>query len=473
MLSPKTGRASGSEQAATEEELPLESASPSRLWETALGRLQLQVTRPNYDTWLKDTVGLRFDEGRLIVGAPGDFHTEWLHTRLRPLIGNVLTTLTGQALDVGFEVLGARGLDQEPVAAIGRGLPDSAKPSWPRPRLNAVFTFDSFVVGSCNRLAHAAAMAVASAPGQPYNPLLICGPTGLGKTHLLHAIAHEAIRIDLHVVCASAEQFTSDFVTAVRDQRTDEFRRRYRGPDLLLLDDVQFLQGKDQTQIEFYHAFDELHTSGRQIALTCDRCPQDLTSLDLRLRSRLQGGLIADIKPPSLHTRMAILHSKAGGQGLSIGTDVLEFLASRLPDNVRELEGSLTRVAAYARLTQQALTVQLAAAALEDVTSDLPPPLPTPESIVTAVCRHFSVSRQLLTSRSRDRQLAYARQIAMYLLREEAHRPLTEIGRVLGGRDHATVLHGCSKISKELALLPDTRDHIECLRRTLRNQTAA
>jgi chromosomal replication initiator protein len=451
----------------------LEDASASRLWETALGRLQLQVTRPNYDTWLKDTVGLRLDQGRFVVGAPSDFATEWLSTRLRPLIGKVLTALTGQAFDVGFEVLGAPGLSHEPPATFDRASPAGGKSNWPRPRLNPAFTFDSFVVGSCNRLAHAAAMAVASAPGSAYNPLLISAPTGLGKTHLLHSIAHEALRGDLRVVYASAEQFTSDFVTAVRDHRTDEFRRRYRGPDMLLIDDVQFLQGKDQTQIEFYHAFDELHTSGRQIALACDRCPHDLPSLDLRLRSRLQSGLIADIKPPNLQTRMAMLHAKANAHGLSIATDILEFLASRLPDNIRELEGTLTRVAAYARLTEQPLTLQLATAALEDVTSDLPPALPTPQSIINAVCRHFNLSQQLLASRGRARHLTYARQLAMYLLREEAHRPLTEIGRMLGGRDHATVLHGCSKVSKELNLLPETREDVECLRRLLRTPAAA
>lgn len=451
----------------------MEDASARRLWETALGRLQLQVTRPNYDTWLKDTVGLRFDESHFIVGAPSDFATEWLNTRLRPLISNVLTALAGQALDIGFEVLGAPGLCQEAAVPIGRGSVSAVKSSWPPPRLNPTFTFDSFVVGSCNRLAHAAAMAVASAPGRTYNPFLICAPTGLGKTHLLHAIAHEAVRSNLRVVYASAEQFTSSFVTAVRDHRTEEFRHRYRSPDVLLLDDVQFLQGKDQTQIEFYHTFDELHDSGRQIALACDRCPQDLPSLDERLRSRLQWGLVADIKPPNLHTRMAILYAKADRQGLSIDTDILEFLASRLPDNVRELEGALTRVSAYSRLTHRPLTVELAAAALEHISPDLPPPLPTPESIVAAVCRHFNVSRQLLTSRSRSRELTYARHIAMYLLREEARRPLTDIGRRLGSRDHATVLHGCSKISKELNLLPETREHVESLRRVLRHQTAA
>jgi chromosomal replication initiator protein len=418
-------------------------------------------------------VGLRFDESRIVVGAPSDFATEWLNMRLRPLIGKVLTTLTGQALDVAFEVLGAPGLPQEALLATSRGSAAVVKPNWPRPRLNPAFTFDSFVVGSCNRLAHAAAMAVASAPGRAYNPLLICGGTGLGKTHLLHAIAQEAVRCDLPVVCVSAEQFTTEFVTAVRDHRADEFRHRFRSPDILLIDDVQFLQGKDQTQIEFYHVFDELHGSGRQIALTCDRCPQDLPSLDQKLRSRLQCGLVADIKPPNLHTRMAMLYAKADARGLSIGTDVLEFLASRLPDNVRELEGALTRLAAYARLTQRPLTVELAAAALEDVTSDLPLPLPTPEAILAAVCRHFSFSRQLLTGRDRARQLTYARQIAMYLLREEARRPLAEIGRLLGGRDHATVLHGCTKISREFNLLAETRQHVECLRRTLRHETAA
>ena len=451
----------------------MEDAPARRLWETALGRLQLQVTRPNYDTWLKDTIGLSLDEGHFIVGAPSDFATEWLSTRLRPLISNVLTALSGQALDVGFVVLGAPGLSGEAPASFTPGAVAAVKPTPSPPRLNPTFTFDSFVVGSCNRLAHAAAMAVASAPGHSYNPLLICAPTGLGKTHLLHAIAHEALRCDLRVVCASAEEFTSSFVTAVRNQRTDEFRHRYRSPDVLLLDDVQFLQGKEQTQIEFYHAFDELHASGRQIALTCDRCPQDLLSLDNRLRSRLQWGLIADIKPPNLTTRMAILHAKAATRGLSIGTDVLEFLAGRLPDNVRELEGALTRVSAYSRLTDRMLTVELAAAALEDVSPDLPPPLPTPESIISAVCRHFTLSRQLLTGRGRSRDLTYARHIAMYLLREEAHRPLTDIGRTLGGRDHATVLHGWSKINKELNLLAETREHVDSLRRVLRTHAAA
>ncbi len=451
----------------------MEEGSASHVWETALGQLQLQVTRPNYNTWLRDTVGLRFDEGRFIVGAPSDFTTEWLSTRLRPLISKVLTALTGQAVEIGFEVLGAPGVSQGAPVAVAHGPVAVFKPTWPRPRLNPGFTFDSFVVGSCNRLAHAAAMAVASAPGGLYNPLLICGPTGLGKTHLLHAIGHGALRCDLRVVCTSAEQFTNAFVTAVRDHHTDEFRNRYRGADVLLLDDVQFLQGKDQTQVEFYHAFDELHGSGRQIALTCDRCPQDLPSLDERLRSRLRCGLIADVKAPALHTRMALLHAKADARGLSLDTAILEFLANRLPDNVRELEGALTRVAAYARLTDQPLTVQLAADALEDVSPDLPPPLPTPDSIITAVCRHFDVSRQLLTSRSRNRELAYARHIAMFLLREQAHRPLTEIGRLLGSRDHATVLHGCSKITKELDLFPETRSHVDSLRRTLRQHTAA
>jgi chromosomal replication initiator protein len=333
--------------------------------------------------------------------------------------------------------------------------------------------FDSFVVGSCNRLAHAAAMAVASAPGHAYNPLLICAPTGLGKTHLLHAIGHATFSSNLRVVCASAEQFTSQFVTAVRDHRTDDFRQRYRSADVLLLDDIQFLQGKEQTQMEFYHTFDELHCSGRQIVLTCDRCPQELLSLDQRLRSRLQWGLIADVKAPSLQTRMAVLYSKARAQGLSVDTDILEFLAGRLPDNVRELEGALTRVAAYARLTHQPLTLELTAAALEAVTPDVPLPLPSPDSIIAAVCRHFSVSRPLLTGRGRSRELTYARHVAMYLLREDAHRPLTDIGRVLGGRDHTTVLHGYSKISKELASLDETRDHVERLRRTLHTQTAA
>ena len=464
-------------------------ASVSELWQAALLRLQSQVTRPNFDTWLKDTIGLRLapsgPEGAghtLVVAARSDFATEWLSSKLRPAITRILTSLADHVTDVSFEVIGAAAAEAPgaEAAALRVGPPAAAEEggravaSWPRPRLNPRFTFDSFVVGSCNRLAHGAAMAVASSPGTVYNPLVIAGAAGLGKTHLLHAIGHETVHAGLRVVQASAERFTNDYANASRDRCWDEFRWRYRSPDILIIDDVQFLQGKEHTLSELYHTMDELQGSSRQVVLAAHRCPTQIPGLS-RLSSRLQGGLTAGIQPPNLQLRISILHAKAKSLCLKLDGDVLEFLAAHpylTSASVREIEGCLLRVAAQARVNHQPITAEIAAQTLRDIAPDAPPPMPAPESILAAVCDHFHISRQLLTSKSRDAQTAFARQVAMYLLRQESQCTLVQIGRLLGDRDHSTVLYGYTKIARELSLLPTTLEHVQRLQRSLHTAAA-
>lgn len=449
-------------------------ASPRSIWHTALGRLQLQVTKPNYDTWLKDTVGLACEDGVFVVGAVSDFATEWLNTRLRPLITKAVAHAAGRDLDVAFQVTGAFSPATPAVAgeAGEPATPPAGPEQLPPPSLNLTFTFTTFVVGDCNRLAHAAATAMAAGPGTLYNPLFIWGGVGLGKTHLLHAIGHEAAKAAAAVILAPAEKFTNDFVRALKANRIDAFRSRYRSADVLLVDDIQFLEGKGQTQEEFFHTFNELYAAGKRIAVTCDRSPDDLRGLDRRLCSRFQSGLLADISLPCVDTRADILRSKASTHGATVPEDVIDLLARRVPSSVRELEGSLNRIAAYARLTHQPLTLDLAAHALHVVPLPHSSSSPSPTSILAAVCSYFRVTREALTSRSRAKDVTYARHIAMYLLREDSLRSFAEIGRLLGGRDHATALYAHSRITREIENIPETRRDIEALRNDLRTAVA-
>ena len=291
------------------------------------------------------------------------------------------------------------------------------------------------------------ALAAADQPGDAYNPLFIYGGPGLGKTHLLHAIAHRAAQANRRVVYATSEQFTNDFVTSISQGHQDEFRRKYRSAHLLLVDDVQFLGSKERTQDEFFHTFNDLHTDGCQVVLTCDHSPKGIAGLQSRLSSRFQWGLIADIQPPDEETRLAILNRKALEQQITIPPEVAQYLADRAQDNVRELEGSLNRVAAYASLLRSAITMELASLALTALTPPLSPAPLTSEAVVSGVARYFNVSPATLAGPSRARPIAEARHVAMYLLREESQLPLKQIGRLLGNRDHSTVIHGCRKVS--------------------------
>jgi chromosomal replication initiator protein len=431
--------------------------SANDLWDIALNQLQVQVTRPNYETWLKDTVAVRFDNGLFVVGAPNDFATTWLSTKLRPLVAKTLTTIIGRPVEVAFELLGSH-----PDASPSTGplfQPETAPPPppprpFPPPRLNDRYTFERFIVGHENRLAHAASLAVADKPASTYNPLFIYGATGLGKTHLLHAIGHRAWTNHYRVLYVTGEQFTNQFVTSIAQSRTEEFRAKYRHVDILLMDDIQFLAGKERTQEEFFYTFNDLHAASAQIVVSSDRSPRLISLLEDRLRSRFEWGLIADIQPPALETRLAILNTKAAELRQEVSADVLHFLAQRCQSNIRELEGALNRIVAFARLLRAQITVDLAAEALAPVAPPTDKPHPSPQAVLDAVAHYFDLTPETLPGKSRAKEIAEARHIAMYLLREDAHQRVTDVARLLGGRDHSTIIYGLRKIDQALTLDP-------------------
>jgi len=429
----------------------MRTGSAEAIWEAALGELQIQVNKPNYRTWLERTIGLSYEDTQFVIGVPNTFVAEYLDRNQRSLIEKTLTGLTQHNINVAFHVY----TKQE---AIPEGQPTS--PS----RFNPKYTFDSFIVGSCNHLAHDAAMEAAQHSRHSYNPLFIYGGVGLGKTHLLHAIGQATLANNMQVLYVSAEQFTNEFINAIRNRNTEAFRNKYRSADMLLIDDIHFISGKEQTEESFFHTFNELHNANRQITITSDRLPEAMPLLDKRLRSRFEWGLIADIQPPDFETRLAILQAKAEQQALNINADVLEFIAQRIHQNIRELEGSLNRLIAYARLSRALPTPELAAQALEniaDTTSRALKGAPvTPTLVIEAVANSFQIAPQDLRGRKRDKETALARQVAMYLIKEENNCSLTQIGKELGDRDHHLVSHAYKKIAGDLATNPDLKDRV-------------
>jgi chromosomal replication initiator protein len=433
------------------------------LWAAALRDLAHQVTRTNYDTWLEGTEGLRIAGDSLVVGTRSEFVTEWLQKRLRPAIIRSLTELSGRQFDVVFEPLRTDD-DRTPALRSPADEGTAARSASPRPRLRERYTFESFVVGPSNRLAFAAAEGVANAPGRLYNPLFLYGAAGLGKTHLLQAIGHRLIEAGLHVVYISAEAFTNQLITAIQQRTMQDFRARYRQTDALLIDDIQFIAGKEQTQEEFFYTFNELHEAGHQIIISSDKSPPHIQHLEERLRTRFEWGMIADVQAPDLETRVAILRRKAAEQRTSVPDQVLQVIAARFKNNIRELEGSLTRVLAYSRLTSEPLTIDLVRSALASLEPTEPRLPPSPDLIMEVVCRYFEIDNEALLSKSREKRVAYPRQIAMYLMRELGNRSLVEIGEALGGRDHSTVHHGWRKMERALSVDPETKRDIAGLR---------
>ena len=409
--------------------------SAHEIWEAALGELQIQVTKSNYRTWLEKTEGLSYENGQFVVGVPNVFVAEYLDRNQRSLIEKTLIGLTHPKVKVTFR------LSQD----------QPATPKASHPGGNSKYTFDSFVVSKCNRLAYAAALSVVENPGRGYNPLFIFGGVGLGKTHLLHAIYNLAQLNNVNALYVSAEQFTNDFVNALREQSNEEFRAKYRSVDMLLIDDIHFIGGKEQTEESFFHTFNELHNSNRQIVVTSDCPPKSMPQLGDRLCSRFEWGLIADIKPPDFDTRLAILKAKIEGNGDNISPEALEFIARQVQHNIRELEGCLHRAIAYARLLGALLTPELAAKAIEDIADKEPRVAPlTPNLVLKAVASSFELTPSDLKSRKRDRETALARQVAMYLLKEATNCSLAQIGLELGNRDHSTVTHACQKIASDI-----------------------
>ncbi|MFO1442294.1 chromosomal replication initiator protein DnaA [Bacillus sp. Bva_UNVM-123] len=423
----------------------------SDLWNNVLASIEKKISKPSYETWLKSTKAHSLQGDMLIITAPNEFARDWLEQRYSPLISGTLYEITGEELAIKFIIPQNKSEDE-------LSLPNSEKkekheddqPELPLNMLNQKNTFDTFVIGSGNRFAHAASLAVAEAPAKAYNPLFIYGGVGLGKTHLMHAIGHYVLEHNptAKVVYLSSEKFTNEFINSIRDNKAEDFRNKYRKVDVLLIDDIQFLAGKESTQEEFFHTFNTLHEENKQIVISSDRPPKEIPTLEDRLRSRFEWGLITDITPPDLETRIAILRKKAKADGLDIPNEAMLYIANQIDSNIRELEGALIRVVAYSSLINKDINADLAAEALKDIIPSSKPKVITIHDIQKVVGEFFSIKLEDFSAKKRTKSIAFPRQIAMYLSRELTDFSLPKIGEEFGGRDHTTVIHAHEKISK-------------------------
>jgi len=442
-------------------------------WQSVLGQLQMEMPRASFDTWVRDTKPLSYQDGTLTIGVRNAYARDWLESRLASTVSRLLVGIMNASVAVNFIV---NGNDSEVIAdeaSPSSGQPESAavieQPARPS-NMNPRYLFETFVVGSGNRLAHAACQAVAEKPARAYNPLFLYGGVGLGKTHLLHAIGNACHARGLNVLYVSSEEFTNDMINAIRTHTNQAFREKYRSADVLLVDDIQFIAGKESTQEEFFHTFNTLHGQDKQIIVSSDRPPKSLNTLDERLRSRFEWGLTADIQPPDLETRLAILRSKAERTGRQVPDDILEAIARRVQSNIRELEGALNRILAFADLSGAHLNSQLVEVALADLLphrSDV-----QPEKIIELVAKEWQTSVEALLGRDRSQKIAQPRQVAMYLLRKETDASLPQIGEVLGGRDHTTVMYAIEKIASDIETKTDLRKRVVNIKQQLYGQGA-
>ena len=432
----------------------MKMSSAREVWRAVLGDLQLQLPRPTFETWLKQTEGVDFRDDLFVVEAPSTFAVAWLARRMYHALQKTLEKVTGRFLELRLEVKA-----EEPIYAVEQAVTPPeivghtvpiAKPLFEVRSFNPKYSFESFVVGPSNRLAFSAAQAVAESPGQAYNPLFLYSGAGLGKTHLLQALGRTCANRGMSVLYVTSEQFTNDFITAIRNRTTEDFRQRYRSVQLLLMDDVQFLSGKEQTHEGFFHTFNDIHNSGNQVVISSDRAPRELLLMEDRLRSRFEWGLIADIQPPDLETRMAILTTKADQMRVGLDESVIELIAKRIHRNVRELEGSLNRMVAYSQLMNISITLESTAQILDDVAPAGSRDSIDPDRIFGEVATYYGVSVGELMARNRTKRVSLARQVAMYLLIYELGLSPTKAGMLLDGRDHATVIHGAGKINGEM-----------------------
>jgi chromosomal replication initiator protein len=416
------------------------------------------MTRATFDTWLRGSYVIAYEADTFFVYVRHAYAVDWLQNRLLPVIRRTLRRHAGPKAEVEFTARAPKKSEfmvLVPETVVEEETPDRpiqpAKTNGrPSTELNPSYVFHNYVVGASNRLAHAACLAVAENPAHAYNPLFLYGGVGLGKTHLLHALGQAAQQRGMSVVYVSSEWFTNDLINAIRSQQTDSFRAKYRSIDVLLVDDIQFFVGKERTQEEFFHTFNALHGAGKQIVVSCDRPPKALVALEDRLRSRFGWGLIADVQAPDFETRNAILRTKAEERGARVPDEVLAYIARQIPSNIRELEGALNRVLAHANLMHLPLGLETAQSALESILAhsvDL-----SPVQILSEVARHYGLSKAELVGRSRRRAVSRPRQLCMYLIREETSTSLPQIGELLGGRDHTTIMHGCEKISNEIEI---------------------
>ena len=502
-------------------DLPPEPAPLEQVWQTAVDALADGTLSAQHRAWVGLTRPLGLVEDTVLLAAPNEFAKDVLDSRLRPVLAAALSAAYGRPVQVAVTVQPsgepplddgparrddpADGLrdprdsrdgtsgphpedvdDDVPLATVralpgtGRDRPADAFGSGNREavepaRLNPKYTFETFVIGASNRFAHAASVAVAEAPAKAYNPLFVYGESGLGKTHLLHAVGHYAqnLFVGARVRYVNSEEFTNDFINSLRDDKAQAFQRRYRDVDVLLIDDIQFLEGKERTQEEFFHTFNTLHNASKQIVISSDRPPKQLATLEDRLRTRFEWGLITDVQPPDLETRIAILRKKAAQDRLAAPPDVLEFIASKISTNIRELEGALIRVTAFASLNRQEVDLSLAEIVLKDLIPAEGGPEITGATIMASCAEYFGLTMEDLCGSSRSRALVTARQIAMYLCRELTDLSLPKIGQMFGGRDHTTVIHADRKIRGQMSERRQTYNQVAELTNRIKTRSRA
>lgn len=429
--------------------------SPDRLWTQVLERLQQQLSRPTFETWIKTTTIERLDRDRLTICTPNPFAKNWLQKYYIKTIGEVVAEIVGKPLEIVLTVTQTDNTATgDNAGAFSWSLPETPPISEQNldrtvqpAQLNSKYIFSRFVVGSHNRMAHAASLAVAESPGREFNPLFLCGGVGLGKTHLMQAIGHYRLEISANskIFYVSTEKFTNDLIAAIRKNSTHSFREQYRAADVLLVDDIQFLEGKESTQEEFFYTFNSLHEAGKQIVIASDRPPNQIPRLQERLCSRFSMGLIADIQPPDLETRMAILQKKAEYENVDLPRNVIEYIAASYTSNIRELEGALIRSVAYMSLYGLPMTLENIAPILNPQSAIVEA---TPMAVLQIIAEAFNVSIEDLKSNSRRREISVARQIGMYLMRQHTDLSFPRIGEEFGGKDHTTVLYSYEKISQ-------------------------
>lgn len=440
------------------------SAQLKEIWYKTLPLLKAEMNELGFNTWIKSIEPVTMNNNTIFLKVLSDFNKGILESRYSVLISNALLEITKKEYELKF--ITPQEEESIKLTTTQQLIQQEEQTNSP---LNPKYTFDTFVVGNGNRFAHAGALAVAESPAKAYNPFFIYGGVGLGKTHLMHAVAHYILSENPNqkVLYVSSEKFTNELINAIKDDKNEEFRSKYRNIDVLLIDDIQFIAGKERTQEEFFHTFNALYEANKQIILSSDKPPKDINTLEERLRSRFEWGLIADIQAPDLETRVAILRKKAQLENLSVPNEVMIFIADKIASNIRELEGALNRVIAFATLHNAELNVELATEALKDILSAPKARVINSTMIQEIVARYFDLKQEEFKSKKRNREVAYPRQIAMYLCRDLTDMSLPKIGDDFGGRDHTTVLHACEKINEEIQNLPETRRTIEELKKNI------
>jgi chromosomal replication initiator protein len=435
----------------------------SNLWNKTLDLLKMELTEISFNTWIKTIEPVSMSSNSINLSVPAEFNKGILESRYSALIKNAIIQASSKEYNIKFV------LPNQENSKDFSSPTENANDEITLSILNPKYTFDTFVIGNGNRLAHAAAVAVAESPAKAYNPLFMYGGVGLGKTHLMHAIGHHILSQNptTRVLYVSSEKFTNELINAIKDDRNEEFRSKYRNIDVLLIDDIQFIAGKERTQEEFFHTFNALYDANKQIIVSSDKPPKDITTLEDRLRSRFEWGLIADIQAPDLETRIAILRKKAQLENIIIPDDVIVFIADNIASNIRELEGALNRIIAYSSLTENPLSVELATEALKEIISANSARTINSHTIIDAVSRYFDLKPEEFKSKKRNREISYPRQIAMFLCRELTDLSLPKIGDEFGGRDHTTVMHAYDKISEDIKSNPETNRTVEELKRNI------